>query len=295
MTTAVSAEFPFESRIVTVHGSRMHYVEAGDGDPILFLHGNPTSSYLWRNIIPHVTHLGRAIALDLIGFGDSDKPDLEYRFFDHVKYVEGFIDALELENITLVIHDWGSALGFYYAMRHEENVKGIAFMEGIVAPVDSWDDMHPDFRALFQAFRTPDKGWEMIVDQNFFVEKILPGAIVRELSAEEMDRYRAPFLDPASRKPVWRWPNEIPIEGSPADVTEAVTAYNAWLQASPLPKLLFHAQPGTLMREPVVEWCRANLPNLETVDIGHGIHFVQEDAPDEIGRGLADWLGRLGK
>ena len=293
MTSAISAEFPFDSHHVTVHGSRMHYIETGDGDPILFLHGNPTSSYLWRNIIPHVTHLGRAIAPDLIGFGDSDKPDLEYRFFDHVKYVDGFIEALELRNVTLVIHDWGSALGFYYGMRHEDNVKGIAFMESIVAPVHSWDDMHPDFRALFQAFRSPEKGWEMIVEQNFFVEQILPGAIVRDLTAEEMDRYREPFLDPASRKPVWRWPNEIPIEGSPPDVVEAVTAYNGWLQDSRLPKLLFHARPGTLMREPVVEWCRANMLNLETVDIGRGIHFVQEDSPDEIGRGLSEWIERL--
>lgn len=289
---AISAEFPFESRFVEVQGSRLHYVEEGSGDPILFLHGNPTSSYLWRNIIPHVSSLGRAIAPDLIGFGASDKPDLEYSFFDHVAYVDGFIETLGLDRITLVLHDWGSALGFYYAARNSDKIRGLAFMESIVAPVQSWSDLHPDMQALFQAFRTPDKGWEMIVDQNMFVERVLPGAIVRDLSDEEMAHYRKPFLEPQSRKPVWRWPNEIPIEGSPAEVVDAVASYSNWLRDSPHPKLLFQAKPGTLMRAPVVEWCQAQLPNLETVDIGHGIHFVQEDAPHEIGAALAEWIPR---
>ena len=292
---AVSAEFPFESRFVEVHGDRMHYIEQGEGDPILFLHGNPTSSYLWRNIIPHVSGLGRAIAPDLIGFGKSDKPDINYRFFDHVKYIDGFIDALDLRDLTLVIHDWGSALGFYHAMRHENNVKNIAFMEAILAPIRSWDHLHSDVQALFKAFRTPDKGREMIIDENFFVERILPGAVVRNLTEEEMDQYRKPFIKPASREPIWRWPNEIPIEGMPADVVEVVTLYNAWLQNSPIPKLLFYGKPGTLTRASVVEWARENLPNLETIDIGHVIHFVQEDAPHTIGRGLADWLRRVKK
>lgn len=289
---AISAEFPFESRFVDVEGSRLHYVEEGSGDPILFLHGNPTSSYLWRNIIPYVSGLGRAIAPDLIGFGASDKPDLEYGFFDHVTYVDGFIETLGLDRITLVLHDWGSALGFHYAARNSDKIKALAFMESIVAPVRSWSDLHPDMQALFKAFRTPDKGWEMIVDQNMFVERVLPGAIVRDLSEEEMAHYRKPFLEAKSRKPVWRWPNEIPIEGSPADVVEAVASYSNWLRDSAHPKLLFQAKPGTLIRAPVVEWCQARLPNLETVDIGHGIHFVQEDAPHEIGAGLAEWIPR---
>lgn len=289
----VSADFPFESRYVHVRGSEMHYVEAGEGDPILFLHGNPTSSYLWRNIIPHVAGLGRAIAPDLIGMGKSDKPDIDYRFFDHVEYVEGFIDNLGLRDVTLVVHDWGSALGFHYAHHHPANVRGLAFMEAILAPVASWDDFHPDFQQMFRALRTEGVGWEMVVGQNFFIEKVLPGAIVRELSEEEMDAYREPFRDEASRKPIWRWPNEIPIEGHPPDVAMAVGAYNAWLQETDIPKLLFHAKPGALMRAEAVEWCRANLSNLETVDVGAGIHFIQEDAPDEIGRALADWIERL--
>ncbi|MDH3733374.1 MAG: haloalkane dehalogenase [Gemmatimonadota bacterium] len=291
--TAIAAEFPFESRFVTVNGSEMHYVEAGEGDPILFLHGNPTSSYLWRNIIPHVSGLGRAIAPDLIGMGKSDKPDSDYGFFDHYEYVEGFIDRLGLRDLALVIHDWGSALGFHYAHHHSGNVKGIAFMEAIVAPVPSWDDFHPDFQKVFKAFRTEGVGWDMIVGQNFFVEKILPGAVARDLTEEEMAHYRAPFLEEASRKPTWRWPNEIPIEGHPPDVADAVGAYNAWLQETEIPKLLLHAMPGALIRPEAVEWCKAHLPNLETVDIGTGIHFVQEDAPHEIGRSVAEWYARL--
>ena len=271
----------------------MHYVEQGEGDPILFLHGNPTSCYLWRNIIPHVAPLGRCVAPDLIGMGKSDKPDIDYRFFDHVKYVEGFIDALGLKNITLVVHDWGSALGFHYARRHEANIKGLALMEAILGPVRSWDDMHRDFQAMFKKFRTPDVGRQMLVNENFFVEKVLPGAIVRKLTDQEMDAYREPFLDPPTRKPLWRWPNEIPIEGEPADVVEAAASYKAWLGETELPKILFYAQPGALIRENAVEWCRGRMKNLTLVDIGPGVHFVQEDNPHGIGAGLAEWYRKL--
>jgi haloalkane dehalogenase len=288
-----SAAFPFESRFVEVNGARLHYIDEGSGDPVLFLHGNPTSSYLWRNIIPHVTDGSRAIAVDLIGMGKSEKPDLEYRFVDHHKYVEAFIQQLELENLTLVIHDWGSALGFHYAARHANNVRGIAFMEAILAPVPRWDAFPPDFVKIFKAFRTPDVGWDMIVNQNMFVEQILPGAIGRDLSQEEMDRYREPFTDPATRKPLWRWPNEIPIEGEPADVAGVVASYNAWLQEADVPKLLFYATPGAITPPPLVEWCVASLKNLKTIDLGEGIHFLQEDHPDRIGRELANWLSDL--
>ena len=289
----ISADFPFQENYVEVHGSKLHYVDEGAGDPILFLHGNPTSSYLWRNIIPYVSSKGRAIALDLIGMGRSDKPDLDYRFFDHVKYVEGFIEKLGLENITFVIHDWGSALGFHYAMRHESNVKGLAFMEAILLPVPSWELFPADFRQMFQAFRTPEVGWDMIVNKNFFVEQVLPGGIVRKLTEEEMNRYRAPYREPASRKPLWRWPNEIPIEGEPADMVEAVNTFNAKLQQSALPKLLFHATPGALLPAPLVDWCRQNLKNLKTVDIGSGTHFLQEENPHLIGQELAAWYDRI--
>jgi haloalkane dehalogenase len=281
------------SQFIEVDGSRMHYVEEGEGAPVLFLHGNPTSSYLWRNVMPHVAGSGRCIAPDLIGMGQSDKPDLDYRFVDHARYVDGFIAALGLTDIVLVVHDWGSALGFHYAHRNEGNVRGIAFMEAITAPVPSWDAFPEAARGMFQAFRTPEVGWDLIAKQNVFIEQALPGSIVRTLTDEEMDAYRAPFPDEASRKPVWRWPNEIPIEGEPADVTEIVGAYHAWLQETELPKLLFHATPGALTPPLVVEWARSALPNLQTVDLGEGIHYVQEDHPDTIGKELARWLAEV--
>ncbi len=289
----ISADFPYKSNYIEVHGSKMHYVDEGSGDPMPFLHGNPTSSYLWRNIIPHLVSLARCIAPDLIGMGRSDKPDIEYRFFDHAKYIERFIDKMGLKRITLVIHDWGSALGFNYAMRHEGNVKGLAFMEAIVRPVPSWEMFHSDNRAIFQSFRTPDVGWDMIVNKNIFVEQILPGGIVRKLSEEEMDHYREPFRKPDSRKPVWRWPNELPIEGDPPDVVETVERYNRWLQQTDLPKLLFYGNPGALINAPVLEWCKQNLKRLKTVDIGRGLHYLQEDAPHLIGSELANWYKSL--
>ena len=288
----ISAEFPFESRYVKVDGSQIHYIEEGRGDPILFLHGNPTWSYLWRNIIPYAAGIGRAIALDLIGMGKSDKPKIEYRFFDHSRYVEGFIETLMLRNITLVIHDWGSALGFHYGARREENVKGVAFMEAILRPL-SWSDFPEQARGMFQAFRTPGVGWDLIANQNAFVERVLPGSVVRKLTEAEMNRYREPFPDPSSRTPVWRWPNEIPIDGEPKDVVEAVTTYHEWLKRSELPKLLFYAQPGALVPVGAVDWCRQNLKNLKTTDVGRGVHYLQEDNPHLIGEELVRWYGGL--
>jgi len=286
----ISADFPFQPHHVEVLGSRMHYVDEGSGRPVLFLHGNPTSSYLWRNIIPYLSTSSRCIAPDLIGMGKSDKPDIEYRFFDHVKYLDGFIEALGLEDLVLVIHDWGSALGFHYARRHQDRVRGLAFMEAIIAPLPGWDLWPEAGRRIFQGFRTPDVGWDLIVNRNLFIERILPASVTRRLSEEEMDHYREPYLDPPSRKPLWRWPNEIPIEGEPADVARAVGEYNRWLRETDLPKLLFYAHPGFLITEPLVEWCKDNLSNLRTVDIGEGIHFIQEDNPHHIGRELARWV-----
>jgi haloalkane dehalogenase len=271
-----------------IHGSKIHYIDEGSGDPIVFLHGNPTSSYLWRNIIPYLIPHARCIAPDLIGMGKSDKPDLNYRFFDHSKYVEEFINNLDLSNITLVVHDWGSGLGFHYAMRHENNIKGISFMEAILRPV-TWENFPKDFKMGFKLMRTSGIGWIMISVMNVFVTQILPQAIVRKLSKEEKDNYAAPYKTVQSRKPVRQWPCEIPIEGKPADVHEVISNYNQKLQESELPKLLFSATPGGLIDDKTVEWCKQNLKNLKVLDIGDGIHYLQEDNPHLIGEELAKW------
>lgn len=293
-TQSISADFPYTAHYVDVHGSQIHYIEEGSGDPILFLHGSPTSSYLWRNIIPHVKPYGRCIAMDLIGMGKSDKPDLDYSFFDHVTYVEGFIEKLGLTDLTLVMHDWGSGLGFHYAMRHEANMKAIAFMEALLMPIPSWDGFpREDLKQMFQTFRTPDIGWDVIVNQHVFVEQVLPSLVVRDLTDAEMDHYRAPYTDLPTRKPLWRWSNEVPIAGEPANVVAAVAAYNQKLQQSDLPKLLLSCTPGTLITADVVAWCQEHLSHLTVVDIGPGKHFVQEDNPHGIGTALANWYRRL--
>jgi haloalkane dehalogenase len=291
-TKTISADFPFESKYVEVHGSKMHYVDEGAGDPILFLHGNPTSNYLWRNIIPYLVPLGRCIAPDLIGMGKSDKPDLDYRFFDHSKYLEGFIEKLGLTNVTVVLHDWGSGLGFHYAMRHESNIKGIAFMEALVKPM-KWDDFPSGNKVGFKLFRTPGIGWFMISVMNMFLTQLVPKMIVRKLSAEEKEYYDAPFKTIKSRKPVRQWPCEIPIDGQPADVHKMISNYSQKLQESELPKILFFANPGAIINSPDVDWCTQNLKNLDIADVGEGLHYIQEDNPHVIGEELAKWYQGL--
>lgn len=289
----ISTDFPYESRYVDVLGSAMHYVEQGEGDPILFLHGNPTSSYLWRNIIPYASRHGRAIAVDLIGMGRSAKPDIGYRFVDHARYLDAFIEALGLTNVTLVIHDWGSGLGFHYATRHSDNVKAVAFMEAIVRP-SNWADANHIERALFKRMRHPEKGDRMNIDNNFFIERALPFMTKRRLSKTERDAYRQPFLDPGTRRPVAVWPREIPFDGEgPHDVHQMATAWWAWLQQSDTPKLLLHATPGVIIKKKLVAELEAALPNLTSVAIGKGRHYVQEDEPDAIGHALSAWLGEM--
>jgi len=290
-TEPISADFPFESRYVEVHGSKIHYIDEGTGDPILFLHGNPTSSYLWRNIIPWLVPHGRCIAPDLIGMGKSDKPDIEYRFFDHAEYLEGFIERLELTNLTVVLHDWGSGLGFHYAMRHESNIKGIAFMEAMMKPY-KWESFPADQRKGFKLFRS-SFGWFMINVMNVFLTRLIPEMVVRKLSAEEMDYYKSPYKSIKSRKPVRQWPLEIPIDGQPSDVHDVILNFSQKLQDSELPKILFHADPGIAIDDKMVDWCKKNLKNLRTVDIGKGLHFIQEDNPHMIGEELADWYQDL--
>ena len=292
----ISPEYPFRSHYVDVFGSRMHYLDEGAGDTILLLHGNPTWSYLWRNIIPYLSPHARCLAPDLIGYGRSDKPPIEYRWFDHASYLEEFIARMGLRDITLVLHDQGSGLGFHYAMRHEANVRGIAFMEAIVRPFP-WEEFStPEFRDLFRVFREGDvgsQGWQMIVEQNFFIEQLLPQAAGRPLTEREMSFYREPFPDAASRRPVWRFPRETPIGGEPPDVWSAATEYSRRLQASALPKLMLYAEPGALLTPENVEWCRRNIKNLDSVFLGAGSHYLQESSPHRIGREIARWYGRL--
>jgi len=284
-----AAELP--KRRIPVKGREMAFVERGEGDPIVFLHGNPTSSYLWRNVIPHLEDQGRCLAPDLIGMGDSEKlPDPgpgRYRFVEHRDYLDALLAELDVrERVTLVIHDWGSALGFDWARRHPDAVKGIAYMEAIVKPV-SWEDWPEPVRPVFQALRSPE-GEKMILEQNLFVEQILPGAVQRELTPEEMEVYRRPYREPGeSRRPTLTWPREIPIDGEPEDVTEIVERYGRWLQECSVPKLFVNAEPGAILRGAAEAFCRT-FPNQTEVTVP-GIHFVQEDAPDAIGRAVAEW------
>ena len=279
-----------------VRGKKMTYVETGEGDPIVLLHGNPTSSYLWRNVIPHLSSLGRCIAPDLIGMGDSDKLDdpgpESYRFVEHREYLDALLSELGVDDrVTLVIHDWGSALGFDWANRHREAIQGIAYMEAIVMPVASWDDWPPPVRPVFQGFRSP-AGEKMVLEQNVFVEQVLPGAILRKLSAQEMAEYRRPFAAAGEdRRPTLTWPREIPIAGEPADVVKIVQDYADWLCQSEVPKLFVDARPGAILRGAAREFCRS-WPNQQEIRVA-GIHFVQEDSPDEIGRGIAEWRREL--
>lgn len=292
-TDEISAAFPFESKFVDVHGAKMHYIDVGEGDPILFLHGNPTSSYLWRNIIPHLSSQGRCIAPDLIGMGKSDHPDIPYRYDDHYRYVSGFISALGIgSNLTLVIHDWGSALGFRWAHEHESGVKAIAFMEAMVRTM-SLADLPGSLRVAFRMMRSPGIGWLMISVANIFVKKMLPDLTHAKMSPEALAYYAAAFPTVASRKAVRQWPAEVPLDGSPADNATVVEAYREWLTRTEVPKLLFHGNAGVAIKDAEVAWCRENLSNLEVVDLGDGIHFLQETHPEKIGRALSQWYAGL--
>ncbi len=282
-------------KFVDIHGKRMAYVEMGEGDPILFQHGNPTSSYLWRNIMPHLADQGRCIAVDLIGMGDSDKLDdpgpESYHYVEHRDYLFAAWEALGVtDRVTLVIHDWGSALGFDWAQQHAGAVSGIAYMEAIVRPV-TWDEWPEKARQVFQGFRS-EAGETMVIDKNIFVERVLPSSVLRDLTAEEMAVYRRPFEEAGeSRRPTLAWPRQIPIEGEPADVHDIVASYSAWLTESDIPKLFVNAEPGSILVGAQREFCRT-WSNQQEVTVA-GMHFLQEDSPHEIGKAIADWRKQI--
>ncbi len=282
---------------IAVAGTEIAYVDTGvaGGDPIVFIHGNPTSSFLWRNVIPHLSGLGRCLAPDLVGMGDSGKaPDGSYRLADHARYLDAWFDAVALNRpdrkVTLVIHDWGSALGFHWARRNPDRIRGIAYMEAIVRPL-RWEEWSERARDIFKAMRSP-AGEEIIIRNNLFVERILPGSIVRKLTEAEMEVYRRPYdAGGETRRPMLTWPREIPLDGEPADVVEIVERYADWLSKSPLPKLFINADPGAILIGAQREFCR-RWPNQREVTV-KGIHFVQEDSPHEIGEAIAGWYQTL--
>jgi len=292
MTTEISADYPFESKFIEINGSKMHYIDEGKGDTILFLHGQPTSSYLWRNIIPHLQANGHCIAPDLIGMGKSDKPNINYTYEDHYDYLEKFIKKLNLNNITLVIHDWGSGLGFHYANKHRDNIKGIAFMEALIKPM-TWDSFPPNYRVIFKLIRAPYIGWLMLSAANVFLKKVVPDSIIRKLSKEEYKQYLKPFPTVASRKPVRKWPQQLPISGKPKGVHKIISAYNKWLTETNIPKLCLYAQPGAIITENDVEYIKNSFPNTKMVDVGEGIHYLQEDNPHVIGKKIANWFQEI--
>ena len=300
MQIAISDEMKYDSKFISVHGSRMHYVEGGDlknkdAQVFLFLHGNPSSSYLWRNVMPHIEPLGRVIAVDLVGFGQSDKPDIGYTYQEHSKYIDGFIKVLDLKDITLVLHDWGSVLGLDYARRNSGNVKAIAMMEAIIPPAFPAKDYEAlgGLADLFRNFRNPDTGRPLIIEQNIFIEGILLQATVtRTLSEKEKETYREPFLVPKDREPVYVWPNELPIGGEPARNVTVINAVADWLKQSATPKLLLYVNPGAIVSLQGAQWMQENYRNLEAVFVGYGAHYIQEDNPEAIGRNINLWYQR---
>ena len=289
----IGTAFPFQSKYLEVLSSKLHYIDEGQGTTFLFLHGNPTSMYLWRNIIPYVSENNRAIAVDLIGMGKSGKPDIDYKMTDHCQYIEAFIQKLNLKNVVLVLHDWGSFIGLKYAAENASNIKGIVLMEGILRPWDSWDTIPVVTRRMFKKFFDPIEGEKMIYDQNFFIEKALPYLTKRKLSKIEMDHYRNPFLERESRKPMLSFPRELPIEGANAENATIINHYNKWLTTTTVPFHILWAKPGSLFRKEYIPIMRKEFPNMTDTCVGKSKHYLQEDVPDEIGQAILEWYAQI--
>ena len=291
----IPARDPYERQRVTALDTDISYVDTGPGNnsgkPVVFLHGNPTSSYLWRNIIPHLESEFRCLAPDLIGMGDSGgSRDGSYRFVDHVRYLDAWFEALDLTDVTLVVHDWGSGLGFHWAYRNPGRVRGIVYMEAIVRAM-TWDEWPESARGIFKGMRS-EAGEELVLEKNVFVERILPSSVIRDLTEEEMEVYRRPFREPGeSRRPTLTWPRELPIDGEPGDVVEIVENYSRWMSETDIPKLFVNAEPGIILTGEMRDFCRTwSMQEEVTVE---GLHFIQEDSPREIGEAVADFVARI--
>lgn len=294
----VPVETKYVHKYIDILGSKMAYVDQGEGDPILFLHGQPTSSYLWRNIMPFLEDKGRIIAPDNIGFGKSDQPKLAYTFGDHYEYFKKFVNELNLDNITLVVHDWGSGLGLHYAAQYPEKIKGIVTMEALTAPMfpaASFEAMGENLSGFFTMLRDPETGPNLLIKENAWLNSFLEELIVRPLAQKALETYQAPFQTEQSRIQVNQWPNEIPIAGKPATTAKIITDYNAFLEETEIPWLFLYATPGATHPVDAADYWATRAKNIETVYIGHGLHYVQEDQPFAIGRAISDWYRRINK
>jgi haloalkane dehalogenase len=285
----ISTDFPYESRFVEIAGSKMHYIEQGAGDPILFLHGIPASNYVWRNVIPHLATLGRCIAPDLIGFGKSDKPDIAYSISDHIRYIEKFIDELKLKKLTIVMHGWGSIIGFDYAMKHEKNCKGLAFYEAFLRPFHE-EDISLPFQEHVSELEAQEFNMEKAINGIQFIDQVLPQAMMRTLSETEMSHYREPFLEAGSEKPLQQYWQELSQKNGSGEVDKIITEYAKKLTQSKLPKLLLYSIPGFVMTIATVMWAKKHLTQLEIVEIGEDLHYAQESNPFLMGESISIWL-----
>lgn len=281
-----------KSHYVEVYGSKMHYLEEGGGNPILFLHGIPTSSYLWRNIISHLSSLGRCIALDLIGMGKSDKPNIEYNIHDHIKYVDKFIETLGLKNITLVMHGWGSVIGLDYAMRHEKNCKGLVFYESYLRPFNK-EDISLPLQEQILALQDQENSYDLIMNSSYFVDKVLPQEMLMPLSDQDMVLYREPFLKEGAGKPLHRYLQELPRGDNNSDVDKIIANYSKKLSKSKLPKLMLYSVPGFITTIATAMWAKEHLPNLEIVDVGEELHYAQETNPVLMRESISAWMQAL--
>lgn len=278
-----------DSKFITVKNAKMHYLTAGSGDPILFLHSIPTFSYVWRHIIPSLSAVGECIAPDLIGMGQSAKPDIEYRVFDHIAYIDAFIDALNLKNITLIMHGWGSVIGLDYARRHEKNIKALVFYEAHLQPIRDWKKLSLPVQQLSSLLSNHDVSYRAIVTHNYFIEKLLPSSVIRPLTDAEMAEYRKPFLTPDSRKPLWQYVKDLPLGDGPEDVLQLIEQYSQWLKKTTLPKLLLYAIPGFMATVESIQWAKESLPNISLVSLDDAMHLAQESVPEQFSKAIATW------